>query len=56
MSKVRAEEMKNLVISTAYEETGLWTVNMQQSRSLANQKPSLDNSIAKFVTVSDNLC
>ena len=45
-----------LVISTAYEETGLGTVGMQQSRSLANQKPSLNNSVTKFVTVSDNLC
>ena len=45
-----------LVISTACEETGLGTVCMQQSLSLANQKPSLNNSVPKFVTVSDNLC
>ena len=45
-----------LVISTACEETGLGTVGMQRSRSLANQKPGLNNSVTKFVTVSDNLC
>ena len=45
-----------LVISTACGETGLGTVGMQQSRSLANQKPSLNKSVTKFVTVSDNLC
>ena len=45
-----------LVISTACEETGLGTVGMQQSRSLANQKPSLNNSVTKYVTISDNLC
>ena len=45
-----------LVISTACEETGLGTVGMQQSRSLANQKLSLNNSVTKFVMVLDNLC
>ena len=45
-----------LVISTACEETGLGTVGMQQSLSLANQKPSLYNSVTKFITVFDNLC
>ena len=45
-----------LVVSTACEKTGLRTVGMQQSRSLANQKLSLNNSVTKFVTVSDNLC
>ena len=53
--KPRSRELK-LVISTACEETGLGTVGMQQSRSLANQKPSLNNRVTKFVTASDNLC
>ena len=47
---------EKLVISTACEETSLGTVGMQQSRSLANQMPSLNNSVTAFVTVSDNLC
>ena len=45
-----------LVSSNACEETGLGTVGMQQCRSLANQKPSLNHSVTKFVTVLDNLC
>ena len=45
-----------LVISAASKETGLGTAGMEQCRSLANQKPSLNNSVTKFVTVSDNLC
>ena len=47
---------EKLVIFTACEETGLGTVGMQQSQSLANQKPSLNNSVTKFVTVSDSMC
>ena len=48
---------EKLVLSTAAcEETGLGTVGMHQSQSLDNQKPSLNNSVTKFVIVFHNLC